>query len=429
MEDVLALILAGGRGERLSVFTEERAKPAVTFAGKYRIIDFTLSNCVNSGISKVGVLTQYRPRSLHEHIGSGRPWDLDRSRGGVAILQPYEARSSYEWYKGTADAVYQNLYFIEEQRAKEILILAGDHIYKMHYDEMIAFHQAKEADVTVGVSTVPIEDASRFGIMTLDEDDAVIAFDEKPPRPKSNIVSMGIYMFNREILFSALEDDVRHRDSAHDFGRDVVPRLVKTKRVYGYRFAGYWRDVGTVESYWRANMDLLDSNKGLDVYDPEYVVHTKSSERPPAKFGAAARVSDSLVSHGCIIHGEVRHSVLSPGVVVHKGAVVVDSIIFDNSVLGSNTVVNKCILDKEVWVGAGSYLGFGDDYRANFEEPEYLCSGITVVGKRARIPAGTKIGRNCKVNPSVRETDFVGEVVPSGGTVAKRLTIVERVGS
>ncbi|MDO8531286.1 MAG: glucose-1-phosphate adenylyltransferase [Dehalococcoidia bacterium] len=420
MNKVLALILAGGQGDRLSILSEERAKPAVIFAGKYRIIDFTLSNCVNSGISNVGVLTQYRPRSLNDHIGIGRPWNLDRERGGVHLLQPYMGRKASDWYKGTADAVFQNLSFVQEMDAEEVLVLAGDHIYTMRYDGMIADHRLTEADVTIGAIEVPIEEASRFGIISLNDDDAVVGFDEKPARPKSNLASMGIYIFRREALLEALTADAQNKTSSHDFGKDVVAAMMKRYRVYGYRYKGYWRDVGTVDSYFKASMELLQSAPPLDLWGPADTVFTRSSERAPAKFLATSQVSQSLISHGCIVRGAVRRSVLSPGVVVEEGAVVEDSIVFDDTVVQRDAALHRSIVDKEVVVGAGARVGHGDDMTPNQDEPTHLFSGITLVGKRARIPPNETIGRNCKVMPGARESDFPGPSVQSGATVEAR---------
>ncbi|HEY8476595.1 MAG TPA: sugar phosphate nucleotidyltransferase, partial [Chloroflexota bacterium] len=289
------MILAGGQGERLSVLSEERAKPAVPFAGKYRIIDFVLSNCVNSGIYDVAVLTQYRPRSLEEHIGSGKPWDLDRARGGILLLQPYLGRTALDWYRGTADAVYHNLYLIEERRPRQVLILGGDHIYKMDYRPFLAFHQEVGADVTVAVMEVPIEEAHRFGILTLNAEGRVVEFQEKPAHPTSNLVSMGIYVFDADKLVQRLEEDARDPESTHDFGRAIIPRMVAVDKVYAYRFQGYWVDVGTIQSYWEANMDLLAEPPPLDLYDTSWLIHTRSEERPPARIEETARVSESLI--------------------------------------------------------------------------------------------------------------------------------------
>lgn len=420
MRNVAAVVMAGGQGERLSVLSSKRAKPAVPFAGKYRIIDFTLSNCVNSGLYNVAVLTQYRPHSLNDHIGVGKPWDLDRARGGVRILQPFLGRKDSDWYRGTADAVRQNLAFLADWKPDLVLVLSGDHIYKMDYTRMIDFHEDHRADATVAVMQVPMEEASRFGTMVTDLDHQVVRFDEKPPVPTSNLISMGVYVFEYELLLQHLEQDAADGTSAHDFGRDVVPRMVEQDRVYAYPFKGYWKDVGTIESYWDANMGLLREPPDFDLYDKDWVIHTRSEERPPAKVSDAASVRRSLVSHGCYIVGTVEHSVLSPGVHVAEGAVVRDSIIMMDCIIGQDAVLDRVILDKEVVVGTGCELGWGSDPRVNRRHAKLLNTGITLVGKRARVPSGFRIGRNCLISPDVLEDDFDttnGKTVPSGGTV------------
>ncbi|MFL5678857.1 MAG: glucose-1-phosphate adenylyltransferase family protein, partial [Chloroflexota bacterium] len=306
----MAVILAGGEGERLSILSQERAKPAVPFGGKYRIIDFTLSNCVNSDIDDVVVLTQYNPRSLNDHIGLGRPWDLDRNRGGVKLLQPYISRGKVaEWYRGTADAVLRNINVIEHDPSDTIVVLAGDHIYKMDYQPFVAAHRRRRADVTIAVRRVPLAEASRMGILALDENDRVIDWQEKPKQPKSDLASMGVYVFSKKTLRRWLSED------RADFGGDVIPAMLAAHgRVFGYRFDGYWQDVGTIQSFWEANMSLLDDNPELDLYDKEWLIHTRSEERAPAKIGPTAQVHRSLVSHGCVVNGTVVNSVLSPGV-------------------------------------------------------------------------------------------------------------------
>jgi glucose-1-phosphate adenylyltransferase len=420
--NTVAVILAGGQGERLSVLSVKRAKPAVPFAGKYRIIDFALSNCVNSGIFHVAVLTQYRPHSLHDHIGVGKPWDLDRARGGVRMLQPYLGRRESDWYKGTADAVYQNLAMLADWKMDPALILSGDHIYKMDYRKMIAFHQEHRADVTVGVMEVPIEEAHRFGTLIVDDDGRVVEFDEKPPQPRSNLISMGIYVFEPEILTRRLTEDARTRGSARDFGKDIIPRMVETDRVFAYHFTDYWRDVGTIASYWEANMGLLKEPPDFDLYDYDWVIHTRSEERPPARVHARARVNNSLISHGCNVLGTVEHSVLAPGVFVAEGAVVRDSIVMTDSIIGRDVVLDRAILDKEVVVGAGAIVGQGKDNPPNRLEPANLSTGLTVVGKRVRIPPGLKLGRNVRVDADVVESDFehgrhFDHTVPGGETI------------
>lgn len=417
MEKVIAMILAGGEGDRLSVLSEERAKPAVTFGGRYRVIDFTLSNCVNSGITRVGVLTQYRPRSLNEHIGIGRPWDLDRG-GGVSLLQPYLGRESSDWYSGTADAVHQNLYFVEESQAEQVLILAGDHVYKMAYDELIAFHRSQGADVTIAVYQVPPDEASRYGVITYDDTDAIIAFDEKPAEPRSNRASMGVYVFNKDVLIERLVADAQE-PTTHDFGHDIIPAMVGDPcyRLCGYRFKEYWRDVGTIESYFNANMDLLEDTPELDLYDPETLVRTQMTALPPARIGRRAYLSRSLVDLGCVIEGHVEHSVLSPGVHVEEGAVVRDAIIFEGCHIESGAIIDHSILDKEVQVGKNCYIGYGDDFSPNRDRPDIVHCGITIVGKRAQLPASTRVGHNCVIGPGVVTEGIEDDYIPSGETL------------
>jgi len=417
-KDVITIILAGGQGERLSIFSRERAKPAVPFAGKYRIIDFTLSNCVNSGLYDVLVLTQYRPLSLHDHIGIGKPWDLDRMHGGVRMVSPYLGRKDADWYRGTADAVYQNVNELAEQNCENVLILGGDHIYKMDYRPMIEMHKEKKADVTLGVMHVPLEEAHRFGIVTPDSSGRVLEFQEKPKQPKSNLVSMGIYVFDKEVLIDRLIKDAETPDSKRDFGHSVLPRMLENgDKVYAYAFDGYWRDVGTVQSYWEANMELLLEPPAIDLFERSWVVRTKSEERPSALIAAHSHVERSLISHGCQIRGQVIHSVLSPGVIVEEGAVVRDSIIMFDTVIGKNSVVDRVVVDKEVIIGPDSRIGFGDDTIPNQQEPQRLNTGLTVIGKRAELPPGLKVGRNCKIGPNVRPEDFVSLELASGESV------------
>jgi len=422
-EKTVAMILAGGQGERLSVLSRQRAKPAVMFAGKYRIIDFALSNCVNSGIYDVAVLTQYRPHSLNDHIGHGRPWDLDRATGGVHVLQPYLGRARSDWYRGTADAIYHNLFYVQETRATDVLILSGDHVYAMDYRPMLARHRELNADVTVAVQPVPWEDASRFGVMTTDDEDRIIDFDEKPAQPRSNLASMGVYVFRAEVLL-----DVFRRPDSNlsmiDFGHEVIPFLIGDGNVFAHRFADYWRDVGTLQSYWEANMEQLEDVPGLNLYDPDWRIHTRSEERPPTKIMDGSHVSRSLLSNGCIvIRGEVYHSVLSPGVIVHEGAIVRDSIIMTDTVIGPGAVIDRCIIDKAVTIGAGAQLGVGDDYAPNWLEPSRLNTGLTIVGRGASVPAKVTAGRNVLVAPDVDETAFESLEIVSGETIDPNVPI------
>lgn len=422
MSNVLAIIMAGGAGTRLSVLSEERSKPAVPFAARYRIIDFTLSNCVNSGIYNISVLTQYRPRSLNDHIGVGKPWDLDRARGGIRLLQPYQARGREQWYGGTADAVYQNLDDVREQRADQVLILSGDHIYKMDYRPMLRFHQEKNADLTVGVMNVPLEETDRFGIMTADPDMRINAFFEKPKkRDKGTLASMGIYIFNAQNLADRLDAGSKaHVDL--DFGKHVIPNMIEQERVFAYPFEGYWVDVGTIQSYWETNLAFLAPTPPLNLDDPTWVIHTKSQERPPVKVGLQGQIHTSMVANGSNVRGQVENSVLSPGVYVSEGAVVRDSVVMNDVWIGPGALLDRVIVDKQVVVGAGAQFGFGEDNKPNAAEPDKLNTGITVAGKGAHIPQGVRVGRNVVIVPRADEDAFTGfgGNVPSGSTVGTR---------
>ncbi len=416
---VVALILAGGAGTRLGVLSDQRAKPAVPFAGRYRIIDFTLSNCVNSGIYDVGVLTQYLPRSLNEHIGIGRPWDLDRGRGGVRLLQPYQGRGHRDWYGGTADAVLQNLDYLRDRRADTVIILSGDHIYKMDYRLMLRAHEERRADLTVAVMNVRPEETDRFGIVLTDEHGRVTQFLEKPKEAPSTLANMGVYVFNVNALAERLQALApKHPDL--DFGKHVIPSMVETHAIYTYPFDGYWVDVGTVDAYWQTSMELTSGQSRLNLYDTSWIIHTRSEERPPAKIGPQGVVRSSLICNGCTVRGQVYHSVLSPGVYVSPGAIVRDSIIMNDTWIGPGAIVDRCILDKNVVVGAGVQLGWGDDFTTpNQRHPDRFNTGPTIVGKGAHIPANRRIGRNVVIQSDVDEEAFsaFGEIVPSGATV------------
>lgn len=416
MEHVLAVMLAGGRGDRLSVLAQERTKPALPFAGKYRIIDFTLSNCVNSGLCNVAILSQYEPRSLIDHIGIGAPWDLDRPGCVVRVLQAYSSRGGRGWYKGTADAVYQNLQYIEEQGVELVLILSGDHIYTMNYSDMFKFHQETQADITLAVTSFPEEELGRFGTVTVDEGGQVTGFQEKVKKPKSNLVSMGVYLFKKDFLRQQLEEDAGIMTSKRDFGQDIMPRMIGKGKIFAYNFDGYWRDIGTVLAYWQANTELLEMSPS-PLFDVDWPIRTKEEERPPAIISENANVIDSLISNGCVIEGRVEHSVLSPGVMVLEDAAVKDSIIMSDSVVGSHSVIDYSILDKEVVVEAGCHIGFGYDFRPNRKEPKVVNNGITIVGKRAKIPPAVRIGRNCVIYGGVEEDDFSSSEIQSGETI------------
>ncbi|MBC8077482.1 MAG: glucose-1-phosphate adenylyltransferase [Chloroflexales bacterium] len=409
----LALILAGGDSPALGVLTADRTESAVPFAGKFRIIDFALSNCINSDIYNVGVLTQYRPRSLHEHIGVGKPWDLDRAQGGVRILHPSPTPEGGGWQRGTADAVRYNLDFIEEQSVDAVLLLAGDHIYKMDYRPLLRLHEDSGADLTLGVHTVSPHDTWRYGIVTVDGDGSVTRFDEKPRRSTSSLASMGIYVFRKSFLAETLTNS-----KATDFGRDLLPKIVGSTRTMAYNFQGYWADVGTVQAYYEANMALLAETPALDLYDPEWVIHTQSAERPPVQLGDAARVEGNLLCDGCQIEGTVIRSLIAPGVYVSPGAVVRDSIVLGDAWIGPDAVVDRCIIDKEVRIGAGARLGDGEDNTPNSDAPDRMNTGLTLVGKRAQVPAGARVGRNVMLRPRTGEDAFgADKTVASGRTL------------
>ncbi len=413
---VRAVVLAGGAGERLSVLSDQRAKPAVPFGGKYRIIDFALSNCVNSGIDDVVVLTQYSPRSLIDHIGAGRSWDLDRRHGGgIQVLQPYLSRiDNIGWYQGTADAVRRNMKDVLDGEPELVLILGGDHIYTMDYRPFIETHRRSGAKLTIAVLDVPIDEASRMGIAITDETGRITAWEEKPDAPRSTLASMGIYVFDPDALAEWVTPE------RHDFGKDVIPAMLAAgEPVYAHTFKGYWRDVGTVEAFWAANLDLVGLVPPIDLFDRSWRLHTRSEERSPAKTGPHALARHSLISHGCIVNGTVENSVLSPGVKILEGAVVRDSVIMLDAEIGPGAVIDTAIIDKGVVVGAGAMIGIGDDrHIVNELEPDRLTSGITVVGKYAVVPPGVRLGRNVRVDVLATAEDYAGaDWVPSGATI------------
>ena len=410
-----AVILAGGEGSRLGVLTAKRTKPAVPFAGKYRIIDFALSNCVNSGIFDVMVLAQYRPQSLIEHVGSGAPWDLNRDfTGGIKILTPFKTRNDSDWFTGTADAVQQNFGFIKKDFPDHILILSGDHIYTMDYEPMISFHLDQQADLTLGVIRVPIEEASRFGILATNNKYRVTSFLEKPANPPSNLANMGVYLFNRELLDQVLWEDRQREDSSHDFGKDILPRLVKSKaRVFAYPYTGYWMDVGTIQSYWQSHMDMLSPKPPLKLYNRDWIIHTRTEERPPARLPAISHVYASMICDGCFIEegAHVESSVLSPGVIVRPGAVIRESIIATDCVIESGAVIERAVLDKRVHVGENARVGWGIADQT---------IRIALVGKNSVVPAGYIIEPEAEVSTDVVESDYEGPVVHAGQIIQTR---------
>ena len=408
-----AVIMAGGEGTRLGVLTAKRAKPAVPFAGKYRIIDFTLSNCVNSGIFHVTVLTQYRPHSLNEHIGLGQPWDLDRNfSGGIQLLQPFKARQTDDWYQGTADAVMQNLNFILVGSPEVVLILAGDHIYEMDYGVVSDFHQKQRADATICTVRVPLDEASRYGILDTDESYRVTDFMEKPKNPPSNLASMGVYVFNSDVLQKVLVADSKRRGSKHDFGGDVIPYMLESGyRLFAYPFGGYWIDVGTVDAYWEAQMDLLRRPPSLDLTDRSWVIHTRSEERPPVWIHAGAEVRDSLITDGSIIASGalVERSVLSPGVYVGPNAVVRESVVLTDTYIEAGAVIERAIIDKICVIGHNATVGSIQDLPGDF--------GITTIGKNTYLPPEIKIGRGAMLGTDLRPEDFPRKAVADGATL------------
>lgn len=391
---VVAMLLAGGQGSRLGELTKSMAKPAVPFGGKYRIIDFPLSNCVNSGIDTVGVLTQYEPMELNAYIGTGQPWDLDRNNGGVFVLPPYVSSSSERWYAGTADAIYQNMTFIERFDPDYVLILSGDHIYKMDYAKMLKYHESKAADATIAVLTVPMEEASRFGIMNTDDDGAIIEFEEKPRQPKSNKASMGIYIFNRSVLKEYLSADEKNPNSDNDFGKNIIPGMIRDgKRMYAWDFEGYWKDVGTISSLLEANMDLLGSEPKFNLYDKEWRIYSKSTGMPPHYAAEHAKAEDSIITEGCYVDGEVRHSVLFSGVNVGTNAVIEDSVIMPNAVIGAGAVIKKAIIGEGAVIGENAEVGCDKlpsdpDYETKLTGDITLVSGSVAVESGARVPKG-----------------------------------------
>jgi glucose-1-phosphate adenylyltransferase len=400
-----AVILAGGEGSRLGVLTEKRAKPAVPFAGKYRIIDFTLSNCVNSGISDVMILTQYRPHSLNEHIASGRPWDLDRTfTGGIQIYQPYRGRAVTDWYKGTADAITQNLSFVERASPDIVLVLSGDHIYKMNYGWLIAFHLDKQADCTIATLNVTREEATRMGILATDDNQRVTQFVEKPADPPGTLASMGIYVFGRPMLSQVLMEDSRRRDSSHDFGKDIIPRMISAGlRVFAYPFQGYWVDVGTTEAYWQTQMALLKTPPPIDLNDRAWIVHTRSEERPPVSILDGAIVRDSMITDGCVVSAgaRVERSILSPGVFVGPGAWIRESVILTDTWIDAGARVERAIVDKSVRIGRRARIGKA----ARGEKPSDG-AGITTIGKNAEIPDGATVRRGTVIHTDVTAEQF-----------------------
>ncbi len=398
----IAMLLAGGQGARLGVLTKTRAKPAVPYGGKYKIIDFPLSNCTNSGLDTVGVLTQYQPLELNSYISTGAPWDLDSNIGGVFILPPYLKAERGEWYSGTANAIYQNSFFIDKFDPDYLLVLSGDHIYKMDYNAMLKFHIQTEASATIAVIEVPIEDAPRFGIMNTDETMRVVEFEEKPERPKNNLASMGVYIFNWRNVKEYLQADNEDKTSANDFGKNIIPRMLAAdEMIFAYRFKGYWKDVGTLESLWEANMELLQDHPELNLHDPTWKILSRNPNQPPHYVGDEAKISTSFISEGCRIYGTVENSVLFPEVTIAAGAHVRDSIIMQNTVIGEDCEIVRTIIDEDVVVESGCTIG-GDEK-------------ITVIGQGARISSRLVIEQGASIQP---DCQFINDVCETGNEVS-----------
>ena len=414
---MIAMLLAGGQGSRLGVLTSRVAKPAVAFGGKYRIIDFPLSNCINSGVDTVGVLTQYQPLKLNAHIGIGIPWDLDRNIGGVTVLPPYEKSENSEWYTGTANAIYQNLNYMETYHPEYVLILSGDHIYKMDYEVMLEYHKANNADVTIATMAVPWEEASRFGVVITDENSRIQEFEEKPAKPRSNLASMGIYIFSWNALKEALTT-LSHVPGC-DFGKHIIPYChEKGERIFAYEYSGYWKDVGTLGSYWEANMELVDIIPVFNLYEEYWKIYTKNEALPPQYVSADASIERSIIAEGCTICGEVHHSVIGAGVTVEKGAIVRDSIIMQGCVIEEGAVIEKAILADGTVVGKRAKLGVGEYAESKLDKKVYVFDLVTV-GEASVIPPDVSIGKNTAISGKTCPEDYPDNLLPSGGYIIK----------
>ena len=411
------MLLAGGQGSRLGVLTAKVAKPAVAFGGKYRIIDFPLSNCINSGVDTVGVLTQYQPLRLNAHIGIGIPWDLDRNVGGVTVLPPYEKSENSEWYTGTANAIYQNLEYMESYNPEYVLILSGDHIYKMDYEVMLDFHKENNADVTIAAMPVPMEEASRFGIVVADDEKRITAFEEKPEKPRSNLASMGIYIFSWKVLRDAM---VEKKDvPGCDFGKHIIPYCFEQdKRMFVYEFSGYWKDVGTLGSYWEANMELLDMVPDFNLYEEYWKIYTNSSILPPQYLAENASIEKSIVGNGTEIYGDVKHSVIGAGVTIGKGSIIRDSIIMQDVEIGDGCVIDKAIIAENVKVGDNVVIGIGADV-PNQVKPNIYASGLATIGEYSVIPSNVQIGKNTAISGVTVKEDYANGVLGSGEILIK----------
>ena len=416
-KEMIAMLLAGGQGSRLGVLTAKVAKPAVAFGGKYKIIDFPLSNCINSGVDTVGVLTQYQPLRLNAHIGIGIPWDLDRNIGGVTVLPPYEKSENTEWYTGTANAIYQNLDYMESYNPDYVLILSGDHIYKMDYEVMLDYHKANNADVTIAAMPVPIEEASRFGVVVTDDNHKITEFQEKPEHPKSNLASMGIYIFSWPVLKEAL---LKLKDQPNcDFGMHIIPYIHGSgSPIYAYEYNGYWKDVGTLKSYWESNMELIDIVPEFNLYEEFWKIYTKNDTLPPQYISADAEVEKSIVGEGCDIRGTVQNSVISANVEVGENAEIHDSIIMQGSVIKPGTKIYGSIIAENVEVGENCTIGVGEYADSKLSKKIYNCD-LTVIGEGSVIPDGVTIGKNVAISGKTEPSDYPDGKLPSGDYIVK----------
>lgn len=414
---MIAMLLAGGQGSRLGVLTQKVAKPAVAFGGKYRIIDFPLSNCINSGVDTVGVLTQYQPLRLNTHIGIGIPWDLDRNVGGVTVLPPYEKSKGSDWYTGTANAIYQNMEYMEQYNPEYVLILSGDHIYKMDYEVMLEYHKANNADVTIAAMPVPIEEASRFGIVITDDTNRITEFEEKPANPRSNLASMGIYIFSWKVLKEALVQ--LSEVPSCDFGKHVIPYChEKGQRIFAYEYNGYWKDVGTLSSYWEANMELIDIIPEFNLYEEYWKIYTKSDIIPPQFIATEAVIERSIIGEGSEIYGKVSNSVIGAGVTIGKGTVVRDSIIMRGSAIGENSILKKAIVAEDVVIGSNVELGVGE-VAPNKYDPKVYQSDLVTVGERSVIPDNVKVGKNTAISGETVPEDYPEGLLAGGDYIMK----------
>ena len=416
-KEMIAMLLAGGQGSRLGVLTSNLAKPAVAFGGKYKIIDFPLSNCINSGVDTVGVLTQYRPLRLNQHIGIGIPWDLDRNIGGVTVLPPYEKSDNSEWYTGTANAIYQNLEFIDYYNPEYVLILSGDHIYKMDYENMLEYHKSCDADITLATYQVPWEEASRFGVVITDENNVISEFEEKPANPRSNKASMGIYIFSWKVLREAL---VKMKDQPEcDFGKHIIPYCHSNgKKICAYDFKGYWKDVGTLGSYWEANMELVDIVPEFNLYEEFWKIYTKTDAIPPQYIDASGRVSRCIIGEGTEVYGDVENSVIGSGVTIEKGAVIRNSIIMNNATIGENAYMDKAIIAENVKIGKDAKLGIGEEAVNEFK-PQIYSFGLVTIGENSVVPDGVTIGKNTAISGVTTPGDYPDGNLKSGGSIIK----------